>query len=118
MTWTPDIQTDAVTENELEVLSGEAATCNGFAFNYLEAHDDHDVVVKDAIVGNSEHCYVYDATLGVTIDPTLGQFEGKPSAGAWDGDVHPHVEDEEVYEWGAREDFEAHYDAPNSPFIL
>jgi hypothetical protein len=97
-------------------------TCNGFAFDYLEAHDDHDVVVRDALIegGDVAHCFVVDHTRNVTIDVTLGQFNVGPSIGVWDGTEHPHeVDHEPANEWTSRESFESHYaDETHSDFIL
>jgi hypothetical protein len=119
-----ELETDDVTEAELDELATQHDTCNGFAFSYLE-NSDNDVVVKDAFVDTSDggaHCYVYDRDRDVTIDVTLGQFEGCPDMAAWDGDDHPHVADwEEVFEWESREAFEAHYGAmpeADNPFYL
>ena len=115
---TADIETDAFDADSLEELKAEMPnTCNGFAFAYAEANGN--VVVKDAMVdGSQEHCFVYDADLDVTIDVTLGQFDDRPIAGAWDGDRHPHLNTpDEVFEWESREAFEAHYgDHPENPF--
>jgi len=105
------IETNDITADELAELT-QANTCNGFAFNYLESHDDHDIIVKDALIegGDVAHCYVYDATRDLTIDVTLGQFEAGPAIGVWDGDRHPHrVDGEEVREWTDRSEFESYY---------
>ena len=119
-----ELETDAVDESELVEWDGKYDTCNGFAFNFMEA-SDNDTVVKDGYVDTSDggaHCYVYDRDRNVTIDVTLGQFDGCPDIGVWDGDNHPHVADwEEVYEWQDREAFEAHYGAMpehDNPFYL
>lgn len=119
-----ELETDAVDEAELEELDAKHNTCNGFAFSHMEA-SDNDVVVKDGFVDTSNagaHCYVYDRDRDVTIDVTLGQFNGCPDIVAYDGDRHPHVADwEEVYEWESREEFEAHYGAMperDNPFYL
>ena len=121
---TIELKTDAVDEAELEALAAEHDTCNGFAFSLMES-SDNDLVVKDGYVDTSDggaHCYVYDRDRDVTIDVTLGQFNGCPEIGAWDGDDHPHVCDyEEVYEWESRDEFEAHYgDMPerDNPFYI
>lgn len=114
-----ELKTGALTEDELENLSGKMENmCNEFAFWYLENVNEN-AVVKDAIVGNTEHCYVYDPELDVAIDGTLGQFNGKADAGAWSGDVHPHTnDDDEVFEWTDRSEFEAHYSGFNSPYVV
>lgn len=118
MTWNPEIDTDEISEQELEALAGNHTTCNGFAFAYLESHEN--AVVKDGMFqGRQAHCYVYDADKDITIDATIGQFDDGPSVGAWDGDNHPYIDDrDEVYEWESREAFEGHYDGAHSPFIL
>lgn len=115
----PELETQAVDMDELDDYITQADTCNGFAFWYAENHED--AVVKDAFVeGGDAHCYVYDAERDVTIDPTLGQFSGKPRAGAWDGDHHPYVAEwEEIREWEDPEAFAEHYSGvTNSPFIV
>jgi hypothetical protein len=119
-----ELETDAVDETELEKMDGEHNTCNGFAFSHMES-SDNEVVVKDAYVDTSNggaHCYVYDRDRDVTIDVTIGQFNGCPDIGVWDGDNHPHIcDDEEVYEWESRKEFEAHYGAlpeHDNPFYL
>ncbi|MUV59960.1 hypothetical protein [Halobacterium sp. CBA1126] len=106
-----ELETGDITVDKLAEYS-KANTCNGFAFDYLETHDDHNVVVKDALIEGSDvaHCYVYDATRDLTIDVTLGQFNAGPSIGVWDGDHHPYrVEGEEVREWTSREAFQDRY---------
>jgi hypothetical protein len=104
-------ETDEVSTTELDDLELEHDTCNGFAFAYLEAHENNDVVVKDAMIegGGVAHCYVRDRTRGVTIDVTLGQFSVGPDAGAWEGDHPFRVQGEEVREWTSRDEFEAFY---------
>lgn len=116
MTWNPEIDTDAIDADELnELVARYPQTCNGWAFAYAEEHGDHDVVVKDAMVdGSQEHCFVFDRTLGVTIDGRLGpntpDAEERPVAGAWDGDRHPHLNTtDEILEWESREAFDEHY---------
>lgn len=73
-------------------------------------------------VTEGAHCYVYDRDADVTIDVTLGQFNGCPDAAAWDGDRHPYAcEFEEVREWEDYGEFEAHYGAlpeRDNPFYL
>ena len=121
---TADIETDAFDTDSLEELKAEMPnTCNGFAFAYAEANEN--VVVKDAFVDTSNsgaHCFVYDGDLDATIDVTLGQFNGCPDVGAWDGDRHPHTCDfEETFEWESREAFEDHYGAMpehDNPFYV
>jgi len=116
----PEIKTDEVAEEDVDELAASANSCNGFAFNYLEANED--VVVKDALIegGDIAHCYVYDRERDITIDATLGQFDGKPVFGAWDGDHHPYrVEYEGVREWESREAFEEFYaNETNADFIV
>jgi hypothetical protein len=116
----PEIETDEITGQEVADLKASASTCNGFAFNYLEEHES--AVVKDALIrgGDIAHCYVYDRDRDITIDATLGQFNGKPAFGAWDGDEHPYrVEHEEVREWESREAFEDYYaDRTGADFIV
>ncbi|WP_135535361.1 hypothetical protein [Halostella pelagica] len=119
-----ELESDAVGEDELDRLKTQHNTCNGFAFSYME-NTDRDVIVKDGYVDTSDggaHCYVYDRDRDVTIDVTLGQFNGCPEIGVWDGDDHPHVADwEEIREWESRDEFEAHYgDLPerDNPFYV
>lgn len=119
-----EIETDAVDRTELDDWKTQHKTCNGFAFAYME-QSDNDVVVRDGYMDTSDsgaHCYVYDRDRDVTIDVTLGQFNGCPEIGAWDGDHHPYVDEfEEVYEWEDYDEFEAHYgDMPerDNPFYL
>jgi len=116
----PEINTDEITGEEVADLKASASTCNGFAFNYLEANDD--VVVKDALIegGAIAHCYVYDRERDITIDAMLGQFGDKPVFAAWDGDHHPYREEgEEVREWESREAFQDFYgDKTNADFIV
>jgi len=91
------------------------ASCNGFAFNYADDHEN--VVVRVCEVeGGGEHCYVYDVERDLIVDPTLGQFDGLES-GVWEGDEHPH----ELRRWSEHTDhdpFAAEYDAPMSPFVV
>lgn len=109
MDWNPEIESDAMDADELESLWQK--TCNGFAFDYIESHEN--AVVKDALIeapNESEHCFVFDADLNATIDPTLGQFDGCPDGGVWEGDHHPYAaEFEEIYEWDDRSEFNEHY---------
>jgi hypothetical protein len=121
---TTELETDAVNEDTLAKLAAEHDTCNGFAFSFMDA-SDNDVVVKDGYVDASNagaHCYVYDRDRDVTLDVTLGQFNGRPDIGAWDGDRHPHVcEFEAVFEWEDRDEFESHYGAmpeADNPFYV
>jgi len=114
-----DIQTDLVSEERLADWSTEFPTCNGFAFWYVETHENAEV--RDAVMQNGEfHCYVYDGDLGVTIDPKMGQFDGFPDVGAYDGDEHPYADErEEIRAWTSREEFAEHYSAaPQSPFYV
>lgn len=97
------------------MLNYPTATCNGFAWAY--AADHNEAVVKVGEMENGrEHCWVYDASLDLTIDPTLGQFDGM-APGYWEGDEHPHCL-EEWEEWTDKDAFDEHYDAPMSPFIV
>lgn len=115
-----EIESNAVPAEELAEWTA-AETCNGFAFSYLETHDDHDVVVKQGLIrgGATEHCWVFDATRGVTIDATLRQFNRGPAVGVWVGDRHPHhVEFEGVDEWSSREAFREEHDEMGSDFIV
>jgi len=113
---TTELETNAVSEDTLADYADQHDACNVFAFWYVETVNEN-AVVKDAIVGNIEHAYVYDPDLDATIDATLGQFDGDfglsvADAGAWDGDNHPHTNDgDEVYEWDSRDAFNNHYDA-------
>lgn len=118
-----EIETDALDVDDLVEIGGAHDTCNGFAFAYAEEHEN--AIVKDAFVDSSNggaHCFVYDRELDVTIDPMLGQFNGCPDVGAWEGDNHPYACDfEEIREWGSRTEFEAHYGAlpeADNPFYL
>jgi hypothetical protein len=110
-----ELETDAVDADTLAEYDIEFNACNAFAFWYVENVNEN-AVVKDAIVGNIEHAFVYDPDLDVTIDATLGQFDGDfgldvGHAGAWDGDHHPHINhDDEVHEWESRDAFNDHYD--------
>jgi hypothetical protein len=115
-----EIDTDDVTEDELDELSKSATTCNGQAFNHME-QSDNDVVVKDVLIEGSPtgHCFVHDRDRDVVMDACMDQFRVGPDAGAWDGDEHPFAQDtEDVREWESREEFEAFYDdAPEDDFI-
>lgn len=116
-----EIDSNAITVDELAEMTSWADTCNAFAFAYLETHADNDVIVKDALIegGDVAHCYVYDATRDLTIDVTLGQFNAGPAIGVWTGDTHPYrVQGEEVREWTGRDAFESHYaDETHTDFI-
>lgn len=110
-----ELKTDALNKDTLANYADQHNACNVFAFWYLENVNEN-AVVKDGIVGNVEHAFVFDPDLDVTIDATLGQFDGDfgldvADAGAWDGDHHPHTnDDDEVFEWESREAFNDHYD--------
>jgi len=112
---TTELETDAVDEATLADYADQHDACNVFAFWYAETVNEN-AVVKDAIVGNVEHAFVYDPDLDATIDATLGQFDGDfgldvGDAGAWEGDEHPHTnDDDEVFEWESRDAFNDHYD--------
>jgi len=112
---TTELETDAVDEDTLAGYADQHDACNVFAFWYVENVNEN-AAVKDAIVGNVEHAFVYDPDLDATIDATLGQFDGDfglsvADAGAWDGDRHPHTNDgDEVYTWESRDAFNDHYD--------
>jgi len=122
---TTEIKTDAVDADELLALDQHTPdTCNGAAFQIMR-ESETEMVVKDGFVDASNsgaHCYVYDETRDVTIDVTLGQFNGCPDLAAWDGDTHPYVADwEEIREWEDYSAFEAHYSElpeADNPFFL
>lgn len=134
MSWNPEIESENADEITFEreridgvkTYTGEKAieflgggeTCNDFAWSYFQNNES--VVVKVGYVNHDHHCYVYDAELDVTIDATLGQFDGCPSVGVWDGDTHPYVDDAaDVVEWEDKDAFTAHYDENNTgPFYL
>ena len=91
------------------------ATCNGFAWKYVENNPNAVVKVGETTTGG-EHCYVYDPALNLTIDPTLGQFDGLED-GYWEGDEHPFID--EVWEtWDDKDAFDEHYGVMGSPFIV
>jgi len=115
-----ELETDAIDKDQLEDWGGEASTCNGWSFWYIENVNENAVVKDIYSQWGQEHCVVYDPDLDATIDPTLGQFEDAPFAGAWDGEEHPYAMDgEEVYEWTDREEFAEHYSQhPNGPYIV
>jgi len=124
MTWNPEIETGEVGE---EVFLHNHNTCNGFAWDYVDRNEN--AVVKVSQINGEFHCYVYDSDLDVTIDETLGQFDGCPSAGIWPGDRHPYVDmgwDGEPWleeEWEDKSAFTEHYRPDddlyeNGPFYL
>jgi len=105
-------QSDAVPPQELLGWT-QHNSCNGFAFDYLERHDDHDVVVRDGLIDGAgvAHCWVVDRTRDVVVDVTLGQFDEGPDVGGWKGDEHPHAcQHEEIKEWTDLDAFESHYE--------
>jgi hypothetical protein len=114
-----EVATDEMAADELMELADSASTCNGAAWSYVEEHED--AVVCDGFIEGSptQHCWIHDRERGIVIDPTLGQFDDHAFAGVWDGDEHPHANDEEVYTWSDREAFVEAYDEGGSgPFIL
>lgn len=120
MSYNDELETDAISEEQLEDWAGTASRCNGWSFWYLD-NVNEDAVVLDIWVAKHgiAHCVVYDPDLDATIDPTLGQFDGLPDSGAWDGKHHPyHAEEEEIREWTDREAFGEEYDYCGSPFIV
>jgi hypothetical protein len=109
-----EIETNRLNAEELHQWTQDFSACDAFAFWYRD-NINGNAIVKDAIVGNIEHAYIYDPDKDLTIDATLGQFDGKfglevPDGAAWSGDEHPHVGDDEIYEWRSREAFKEHYD--------
>lgn len=91
------------------------SSCNGFAWAYVKENPEAVVKVGE-MEGGSEHCWVFDPGLNLTIDPTLGQFDGLED-GYWEGEEHPHCY-EEWETWDDKEAFAEHYDAPMSPFVV
>jgi len=135
MTWNPELSSDAADEltyrkerlngekthtgeGALEWWSGESSKCNKFAFAYLDKNPH--AVVKVELVNGDYHCYVYDSKLDATIDATLGQFDGCPTAGMWDGENHPHTDDDgqPADEYTSQESFQNDFDGAYSPFHL
>lgn len=91
-------------------------TCNGFAWNY-KADNPH-VIVRDALVNDDFHCYIYDPANDCIIDPTLDQFDGL-DAGVFNGDTHPHIDHpRDARDWDDHDAFINHYDKPFSPYII
>lgn len=118
-----EIETEAITLEDILALPKSEQSCNGFAFYYIE-NVNTDAVVKDIYVeagdGNA-HCVVYDPDLDVIIDPVMAQFKDLPDVGAWDGDEHPyHDPIEEVREWTDRDEFESFYGdmGVENPFVF
>lgn len=115
-----ELETDSVTEDELDDYESAAGSCNAFSFWYAENVNEN-AVVKDLVsIWGKEHCVVYDPDLDVTIDATLNQFDTESGAvaGAWDGEEYPYAGPEEVREWHDSEAFEAEYDRSNSPYVV
>jgi hypothetical protein len=95
--------------------------CNKFAFAYLD--ENPNAIVKVELVNGDHHCYIYDPTLGddgAVIDATLGQFDGCPTAGMWDGETHPYTDDNQkpASEYTNEEQFKNDFDGDFSPFYL
>jgi hypothetical protein len=115
-----ELDTDDVTEAEIDEIHRLADTCNGQAFNFM-ASSDNDIVVKDALIEGSGigHCFIYDRDRDVTIDACMRQFSVGPEVGAWDGDEHPYAQPhEEVRVWESEDEFKSFYDdAPENDFI-
>lgn len=105
-------------EDALEYWSGEHSECNKFAFAYLD--ENPNAVVKVELVNGDYHCYVYDPDLDATIDATLGQFDGCPTVGMWDGETHPYTDDngQPADEYHDEEAFKNDFDGDFSPFLL
>jgi len=114
-----EIDTDAMSEDELLAHDADGATCNGWAFNFAAQLDD--AVVIDVMLENgSAHCAVYDRGRDIVIDKTIGQFDLGPELGVWDGDEHPYaLQFEESRVWGSEDEFEAFYSGvTGSPYIV
>lgn len=114
-----ELDTDAMTEDELLAHEADGSTCNGWAFNFAAQLDD--AVVIDVLLENgAAHCAVHDRERDIVIDKTIGQFDLGPELGAWDGDEHPYAADfEEVRTWESEGEFAAFYgDMAGSPFIV
>jgi hypothetical protein len=91
-------------------------TCNGFAWSYKADHPH--VEVRDALVNDDFHCYIYDPRTDCIIDPMLHQFDDL-NDGVFDGDTHPHIDHpRDVRTWDNHDDFITHYDKPFGPYIL
>lgn len=88
-------------------------TCNGFGFAYQDEHPNAVVIVGETETG-TEHCWVYDPGLNLTIDPTLKQFD-EFDAGYWEGKDHPHCEAWDEYH--DKEAFNDDWEGFGSPFI-
>lgn len=135
MMWNPELNSDAADdltftkerpngdktytgEDALEWWGGAHDTCNGFSFAYL--NENPHAVVKVNTVNGDYHCYVYDPELDATIDATLGQFDGCPSVGMWDGENHPYTDDDgqPADEYTDEETFTNDFDGDFSPFYL
>jgi hypothetical protein len=136
MTWNAELNSDATDEltytkerlNGVKTYTGEDALewwggqhdgmCNKFAFAYLE--ENPNAIVKAKLVNGDHHCYVYDPDLDATIDATLGQFDGCPSVGMWDGENHPYTDANQkpADEYTDQETFQNDFDGAHSPFYL
>jgi hypothetical protein len=108
-------------EDALELWHRDHDTCNGFAFAYLD--ENPNAIVKVELVNGDHHCYVYDPTLGddgAVIDATLGQFDGCPTVGMWDGETHPYTDENQkpADEYTNEEQFKNDFDGDFSPFYL
>ena len=114
-----ELETDAMTEEELLAHEADGDTCDGWAFNFAAQLEDA-VVIDVCLTNNSEHCAVYDRQRDIIIDKTFGQFDIGPDLGAWDGDEHPYaMEFEEVYRWEDRDEFEDYYAGmTHAPYIV
>jgi len=114
-----ELDTDAMTEDELLAHDADGATCNGWAFNFAAQLDDG-VVIDVMLENGSAHCAVYDRDRDIVIDKTIGQFDLGPELGAWGGDEHPYaLQFEESRVWTSEDEFETFYsDMTGSPYIV
>jgi len=88
--------------------------CNQSAFKFVEENPNAVAKVGESPQGH-EHCWVYDPATNLTIDVTLGQFDGL-EPGYWEGDEHPHCD--EWDEFSDPDEFENEYGGAHSPFLF